>query len=119
MRILIADDNQFVRRGIAELLSKQTGWEISGQSADGPETLRMARELHPDLILLDIRIPGVRGFDLARQIRREFPKIRLFLMSQHDPEQILPVALEVGAEGCIDKIRIAQDLVAAIKAHTK
>lgn len=118
MRILIADDNAIVRRGIAELLRKETGWEVCAESSDGPDTLRKALDSRPDLILLDVQMPGVRGFDLARQLRRELPQTPLFLISHHDPRQLAAVAREAGATGCIDKARLATDLVSAIRALT-
>jgi DNA-binding NarL/FixJ family response regulator len=115
MRILIADDNQLVRNAVAKLLSQQPGWSVCGEAADAPQTVEKARELRPDVILLDVSMPGASGFDAARSIRRALPQTKILIMSQNDAVRFLPVALEVGADGCLDKARIFGDLVKAIK----
>jgi DNA-binding NarL/FixJ family response regulator len=111
MRILIADDNELVRRAVRGLLSKTTNWDICGEASDGQEALQKARELRPDLVLLDISMPIASGFEAARLIRKESPRIKILIMSQGDAEQILPSALEAGADACVDKARITSDLV--------
>ena len=115
MRILIADDNDMVRRGVIGILSSVTDWEICGEAGDGSEALRKARELLPDLILLDISMPGQSGLEAARLIRQELPKAKILIMSQHDPIQLLPRVLEAGAHACVDKSRLSKDLLASIK----
>ena len=115
MRILIADDNDMVRRGVIGILSSVTDWEICGEAGDGSEALRKARELLPDLILLDISMPGQSGLEAARLIRQELPKAKILIMSQHDPIQLLPRVLEAGAHACVDKSRLSMDLLASIK----
>ena len=114
MRILIADDNDKVRRGVRELLSSETMWEVCGEAKDGSEALRKARELLPDLILLDISMPGVSGLEAARLLREEVPKAKIVVMSQHDPIQLLPRALKSGAHACVDKSRLGLDLLPTI-----
>lgn len=84
MRILIADDNDMVRRGVTEILSSEANWEICGEARDGSEVLRKARELLPDLILLDISMPGTSGFEAARLLRQEVPAVKILIISQHD-----------------------------------
>ena len=115
MRILIADDNVMVRRGVIGILSSVTDWEICGEAGDGSEALRKARELLPDLILLDISMPGQSGLEAARLIRQELPKAKILIMSQHDPIQLLPRVQEAGAHACVDKSRLSKDLLASIK----
>ena len=114
MRILIADDNQFVRRGIAGFLSDVPDCEICAEASDGPEAVRKVRELRPDLVLLDISMPTSNGFETARLIRREFPQTKILIMSQNDPASFLPCALAVGADGCLDKAQIHAELPKAI-----
>jgi DNA-binding NarL/FixJ family response regulator len=115
LRILIADDHQLVRRGVGGLLSQEAGWEICGEATDATQAFEKTRELSPDLILLDISMPGGSGLDTARRIRQEIPHVKILMMSHHDAEHFLPSALESGADGCIDKARIATDLVDMIK----
>jgi len=114
MRILIADDSEVVRRGVRNILAP-TSWEVCGEAIDGPDAIQKATQLLPDLILLDISMPGLSGLDVARLLREKVPAIRILVMSQHDPSVLLPRALEAGAHACLDKSRLALDLVPAIE----
>jgi|SRR5579862_2016559 DNA-binding NarL/FixJ family response regulator len=116
MRILIADDHHLVRRGVADILSKEAGWEICGEATDAAQALQKASELHPDLILLDISMPEGSGLEAARRIRQEIPHVRILMMSHHDATQFEKSAIDSGADGCIDKARLALDLIAMIKS---
>ena len=115
MRILIADDNELVRRGIGILLAREDRWKICGEASNGEEALEKARDLKPDLVLLDISMPGTSGFEASRQMRQEIPGTKILLISHHDATQMLESAKESGADGCIDKSRLALDLVDAIR----
>jgi DNA-binding NarL/FixJ family response regulator len=115
MRILIADDHHMVRRGVGDLLSKEAGWEICGEATDAAQAIQKASELNPDLVLLDISLPDGSGLEAARRSRQEIPHVRILMMSHHDATQFVQSALESGADGCIDKARLALDLVATIK----
>ena len=116
MRILIADDNQPVRRGVKSLLSAEKDWQVCGEASDGTEALALSRELRPDLVLLDISMPGISGLETSRALREEFPHMKILLMSHHDPIHVLPNSREAGADGCIDKGRLGADLLRVIKA---
>jgi two-component system response regulator NreC len=119
MRILIADDNELVRRGIARLLSVDKELEICGEASNSSETLQKADELVPDLILLDISMPGMNGLNTAQLLRQKLPALKILIISQHDSSQLLPRSLEAGAHGCIDKARIATDLLPALRKFFK
>ena len=114
-RILIADDSDVVRQGVVRLLSPDLSLSVCGEARNGLETLRKARDLKPDLILLDVNMPGMSGLEASRELRRELPKIKILVMSQNDSAHLLPAIVEAGADGCIDKSRLGTDLVAAIK----
>jgi two-component system, NarL family, response regulator NreC len=116
MRILVVDDNEHVRRGVLNILASETAWEVCGQAKDGEEAIRKARELLPDLVLLDISMPGMNGLEVTRILRREVAKVKILIMSQHDPSQILPRALDAGAQGCVDKGNLATDLLPRIQS---
>jgi DNA-binding NarL/FixJ family response regulator len=116
MRILIVDDHRLVRRGVGDLLSKEAGWEICGEASDAAEALEKASQLSPDLILLDISMPNGSGLETARRIRQQIPHVKILMMSHHDATQFEQSAIESGADGCIDKARLALDLVGIIKS---
>jgi DNA-binding NarL/FixJ family response regulator len=116
MRILIADDNERVRRGIAGVLASVREWEVCGEAEDGAQAIQKAMELRPDLVLLDVSMPGMDGLETARRLRRAQAEIKILVLSQYDPVQLLPQALDAGANGCVDKSRIGADLVRTIKS---
>ena len=87
---------------------------VCGEAEDGAECIRKASDLRPDLILLDVMMPGLSGLLVATVLRRDLPRTKVLLMSAQDSEILLPSALRAGADGCIDKGRIGSDLIAAI-----
>ena len=114
-RILIADDSPRVRRGLRELLSERANWDICGEAENFADVLSKARELQPDLIILDVSMPGGNGFDAARTLHAEFPSLQILILSQHDPSQLLAAARGSGAKVCVDKSRIIPDLLPAMQ----
>jgi two-component system response regulator NreC len=119
MQILIVDDNELVRRGVSTLLSSRPGWQVCGHAGDGVEAVQKAKELHPDLILLDISMPGSNGLEVAVTLGREIPEAKIVVMSQHDPALLLPRALEAGADACVDKDSLSTDLLPIIESFGK
>ena len=115
MRILIVDDNERIRRGVLDILASKKNWNVCGEARDGMEAIRKARELLPDLILLDISMPGLNGLEAARLLRREVANTKILLMSQYDPIPLLPGAIQAGANGCVDKSRLGTDLLSCIE----
>ena len=115
MRILIADDNERIRNAIKAMLSTDAGFEVCGEAAHGRQALERARQLLPDVVLLDIHMPESDGFQVARQLRLEFPELKVLIMSQGDPAMILPTALQIGADGCLDKAYLGTELTGRLK----
>ena len=113
MRILIADDNAQIREGIAEIIL-DNAWEVCGQVANGTETLEQVQALRPDLVLLDISMPGTNGLAIAATIKQEMPAIKVVIVSQHDFGQVLGGGLRELADGFVDKSRLGTDLVPTI-----
>jgi two-component system, NarL family, response regulator NreC len=115
MRILIADDNECVRRGISILLAQKVGYEVCAEATDAADAIQMAIQLRPDLVLLDVSMPGKNGLETARILKQQVPEAKILMISQHDPEQLLPRSLEAGADGLVDKACLASDLLPAIR----
>ena len=115
MRILVVDDNERIRRGVFNILASKKNWNVCGEARDGMEAIRKARELLPDLILLDISMPGLNGLEAARLLRQEIADTKILLMSQYDPIPLLPGAIQAGANGCMDKSRLSTDLLSGIE----
>jgi DNA-binding NarL/FixJ family response regulator len=97
-------------------LRKETGFEVISEAANGLESVRHAAELQPDVIVLDITMPGLGGIEAAVRIHRVAPKSKIVFLSQHDSEKIAQAALATGALGYVTKVAVSTDLIAAIKA---
>ena len=115
MRVLIADDNLLIRRAIATLVTNDQAFEVCGEASDGREALEKADILKPDVVLLDISMPGMDGLNLAQMLRQQLPATKILIISQHDAHHLLPRSLEAGANGCVDKARIVTDLLPTLK----
>lgn len=102
MKVLLVDDHPLVRDGIASLLAAR-GLEVVGQAGDGLEALDKARLLHPDMILMDIRMPGLNGLEATRLIKTEMPEIKIVMLTVSDDDQDLFDAIRSGAEGYLLK----------------
>jgi DNA-binding NarL/FixJ family response regulator len=116
MRILIADDSQLVRRGVVGLLTNAPPCQVCGEASNSNETLVKANELCPDVVLLDVSMPDASGFETARRLRQQIPGIKILMMSHHDPSRMPAHSLEAGADGFVDKGRLATDLLPTIRA---
>ena len=116
LQILIADDHEVARRGVRALLEGHPGWQVCGEAADGREAVNSAARLRPDVVLLDIAMPGLNGLDAARQILAAAPQTRVLILTMHDTEQVVREVLAAGALGFLLKSDAARDLVAAVEA---
>src|SRR5579871_5835024 len=114
MRLLLVDDHEVVRRGVRSLLSDQDGWEICGEAVDGQEALEKARELKPDLIVMDVSMPRLNGLEATRQILNVLPNCEVLVLSQHENAEMARQALKAGARGYVVKSSISRDLLSAV-----
>jgi len=116
LRILVVDDHEIVRRGLCSIVQGQTGWEVCGEASDGRSAVEMARELHPDVVVLDVSMPDLNGLEAARQILKADPKIQVLMLTQHDLDQVVREVLDAGARGYLLKSDASRELVLAIEA---
>jgi DNA-binding NarL/FixJ family response regulator len=101
VRILVVDDHPIVRQGLKTLLEGHTGWEVIGEASDGAEALEKARDLSPDVMVLDVTMPRMNGLEACRLLRRQSPDLEVLFVTQHDSPQMMREALEAGARGYV------------------
>jgi DNA-binding NarL/FixJ family response regulator len=116
LRILIADDHEVVRRGLATVLQSHEGWEICGEATDGREAVAKANQLKPDVIVLDVGMPGLNGLAATRQLMQQDPHCKVIVLTITDSDQVIREALDAGARGFVLKSDASRDLVAAVEA---
>lgn len=115
IRILLADDHTLFRQGIKTLLAAESDMEVVGEAADAAAAADRAAELKPDVVLLDIGMPGPSSFEVARQIRRNRPDTKVVFLTMYDDEDYLVEGMEVGANGYILKDSPAAQLASAVR----
>lgn len=116
VRVLIADDHAVLREGLRLLLDGTEGLEVVGEAADGEEALRQAELLRPDIVLLDLAMPGVGGLEAARLLKERLPETKVIVLTVHDGEDYVFRALKAGAAGYLLKESCAAEVLAAIRA---
>lgn len=115
IRIVIADDHNVVRSGLRVLLNAQADLEIVGEAASGAEAVERVVALRPNVILLDIAMPGMNGLEAARQIRRDAPEVQILILTMHDDEEYVRLFLEMGVAGYVLKNAADTELADAIR----
>jgi len=114
IRILLADDHTIVLQGLSRFLREQPDLEVVGQAKDGPTTVELARDLTPDVIIMDISMPGLTGVEATRRIHSEKPDIRIIGLSMHASKRYVQEMYRAGASGYLLKDCDFDDLIAAI-----
>lgn len=115
LRVLIVDDHGIVRAGIRSLLEGQSDIEVVGEAAGGEEAFEKAKEFRPDIVLMDIAMPGMNGIEATRLIKQEFPDISVLVLSMHDDEEFFFPVLRAGASGYVLKEAEPHELLYAIR----
>jgi len=116
IRVLVVDDHAIVRDGICALLRVAGDIEVVGEAADGREALEMARKFMPDVMLIDISMPYMNGLEATRRIRKEFPGVKILILTQYDDKENVFSAIEAGASGFISKTAASSDLASGIRS---
>ena len=115
IRTLIVDDHAALRRRVRDLLTSEPDIEVICEAADGMEALHQARQLKPDLILMDIHMPGINGLDATRTLRSEMPESRVIVLTMNDTQQYREAAAACGASGYVVKRSLAKALLPTIR----
>jgi DNA-binding NarL/FixJ family response regulator len=116
IRILLADDHTLVRAGIRALLEKLLGVEVVGEASDGREVIDLIKAQQPDVVLMDISMPGLNGLQALARITRDFPQVRVIIFSMHSNDEYVLQALKSGASGYLLKRAATAEVAAAIKS---
>jgi DNA-binding NarL/FixJ family response regulator len=116
IRVMLADDHTLVRAGIRSLLEKLPGVEVAGEASDGREVLDLIRASQPDVVLMDISMPGLNGLEALAAITRDFPPVRVIILSMHHNDEYVWKALRSGASGYLLKKAATAELPAALKS---
>ena len=116
IKVLVADDHAIVREGIRALLGVQKDMQVVGESVDGNDALEKTRQLMPDVVLMDIVMPGMNGLEATKRISREFDQTKVLMLSQYDDEENVLASTQVGARGFIPKKSASTQLLSAIRS---
>jgi DNA-binding NarL/FixJ family response regulator len=114
--VIVVDDHPLLRGGIINLLEKEDDFEVIGQAGDGEEAIRIVDEKPPDVVIMDIGMPGVDGIDATRQIKANHPEVCVLALTVHDSEEYIAAILDAGAAGYLLKTTYGKELVEAIRA---
>jgi DNA-binding NarL/FixJ family response regulator len=116
IRVLLADDHVLMRRGMRSWLQSMPGVEVVGEAGDGREALRQIAKVRPDVVLMDVGMPGLNGLDATARVTKDFPRVRVLILSMHANEEYVLQALRAGAGGYLLKDAEPEELEVALKA---
>ena len=116
VQILLADDHEVVRKGLRALLEAQPGWKVIAEATDGREAVEKAKDMRPDVAIVDIGMPCLNGLEATRQIVKKAPRTRVLVLTMHDTNPLIQQVVKAGARGYVLKSDVASDLVAAVDA---
>jgi DNA-binding NarL/FixJ family response regulator len=115
-RVLIVDDHAFIRRGVQTILHPFPEWEFCGEADNGKDAIRLADELKPEVIIMDVSMPGLNGIEATRAIRKTQPAVKIVLLTLHESADLLRSGFRAGARGYLLKTDAEQELVKALTA---
>ena len=116
IEVLLVDDHAIMRDGISALINLQDDIEIVGEASEGKEAIEKARELVPDVVIMDISMPEMDGLEATRRIKRRNPSVKVLVLTQHDNREYILSTIKSGSDGYLPKRALGSELVAAIRA---
>jgi DNA-binding NarL/FixJ family response regulator len=116
LRLLVADDHEIVRTGLRSLLETQPGWQVTAEASDGREAVQKAKELKPDVAVLDLSMPSLNGLEAARQMLKNDARAKIVILTAFDSDAMIREVLDAGARGFVLKADASRDLVTAVNA---
>jgi DNA-binding NarL/FixJ family response regulator len=119
IRVLVVDDHPVVRKGISVALSRSEGFEVVGEAGDGDAAIRVAHDVEPDVVLLDIDLPGRNGLSVAEVLHEELPDTKVVILSMFTSEGYVMQALKTGVQGCIPKESSMEEVARAVQSVSR
>ncbi|OGO19308.1 MAG: hypothetical protein A2144_13440 [Chloroflexi bacterium RBG_16_50_9] len=116
IKVLIVDDHVLMREGIHTLLDLVADFDVVGEASNGKEAVEKVRELHPDVVLMDLAMPVMTGHEATRRIRKEFPQVKILALTQHEGSEYVMPIIRLGAQGFVTKASGSPEIVSAIRA---
>lgn len=116
LRLLVADDHEIVRKGLRTLIEAQPGWQVVGEASDGREAVEKAKEMKPDVTVLDIGMPALNGLEATRQMLKNDSRAKVLILTMHESDPLIRDILDAGARGYVLKTDASRDLVTAVNA---
>jgi DNA-binding NarL/FixJ family response regulator len=116
LRLLVADDHEIVRKGLRCILEAQPGWQVAAEASDGREAVEKAKEIKPDVTVLDIGMPSLNGLEATRQMLKNDSRAKILILTMHESDPLIREVLDAGARGYVLKTDASRDLVTAVNA---
>jgi DNA-binding NarL/FixJ family response regulator len=117
VRVMLVDDHRLVREGLANAIVMEAGLLLVGQADSGREALELAREVFPDVVIMDVSMPGINGVETTHLLKAQLPQVRVIGLSMHSRADMAQVMIEAGAAVCLSKEEPMQALIEAIHQH--
>jgi two-component system, NarL family, response regulator NreC len=114
-RVMIVDDHAFIRRGVETLLQPFPEWEFCGEASNGTDAVRLVEQLHPEVVLMDVTMPGMNGIEATRFIRHAHPEVKIILLTLHESPEVLRSGFRAGANGYLLKADAEEELLKALR----
>jgi DNA-binding NarL/FixJ family response regulator len=116
IKVVIAEDHTIVRKGLCALLEGEPDIEVIGEAENGREAIKIVEKLLPDVVVMDIAMPGLNGLDTTRQLKKRIPKLKILILTMHDNEEYIFETLRAGASGYLIKRSAPNELISAIQS---